>query len=332
MEGLELAAAARGVAVSWQAPHSGGAPDGYIVHARPEGGATGSGRTKTVRARRTTVDFGDLEVGRTYRVWVRAVTEAGKGERVRDSITLPEALSLPEDGPGRAQTRNDPQDPPPQENPPPQDPPPENPPLDPPPQENPPLDPDDGQPVDARLDQSRRPPLVSNFGQERRRRSVWSDIPTNGYVLAQGFTTGGAAAEMGSVEVSIGVPLNVAHIATVRAELWSAAAGGGPGSKLVDLIVPDRMELGYVAFAAPFGTVLSANTAYHFVLYTTGQVDLQLGSTRSKDEDAAGRDGWSLADTGHYISAQTPQGGTWKQDLFWGLVAISINAPDPDDP
>ena len=327
VSGLELTAAARGVAVSWQAPPRGGAPDGYIVHARPEGGATGSGRTKTAKAKRATVTFDNLEAGRTYRVWVRAVNEAGKSERVSDSITLPEALSPPEDGPGRAQTRDDPRDSPPQdppslENPPPQDP----------PQENPPLDQDGGQPVDARLDQSRRPPLVSNFGQERRRRSVWSDIPTNGFVLAQGFTTGGAAAEMGSVEVSIGVPLNVAHIATVRAELWSAAAGGGPGSKLVDLIVPDRMEQGYVAFAAPFGTVLSANTTYHFVLYTTGQVDLQLGSTWSKDEDAAGRDGWSLADTGHYILAQTPQGGTWKQELSWGLIAISINAPDPDDP
>ena len=51
---------------------------------------------------------------------------------------------------------------------------------------------------------------------------------------------------------------NAAQIETVRAELWSKVEGGGPGAKLAALTVPDAMEKGDVAFAAPVGTTLSA--------------------------------------------------------------------------
>ena len=71
--------------------HGDAPPDGYIVHIRPEGGAEGSGRTKTPKAKKTRVSFDNLEAGQTYKVWVRAENEAGKGERVHASITLPEA-------------------------------------------------------------------------------------------------------------------------------------------------------------------------------------------------------------------------------------------------
>ena len=87
--GLGLTAMADTVTVSWQAPESGGAPDGYIVHIKPEDG--GKGKTKTPRAKKTSVTFKNLESGNTYEVWVRAQNEAGKGERVHATITLPEA-------------------------------------------------------------------------------------------------------------------------------------------------------------------------------------------------------------------------------------------------
>ena len=74
------------VTVSWSAPETGGAPDGYIVHLSPEDG----GKGKTPRAKKTQVDFKNLEVGQTCAVWVRAQNEAGKGERVHATITLPE--------------------------------------------------------------------------------------------------------------------------------------------------------------------------------------------------------------------------------------------------
>ena len=64
--------------------------------------------------------------------------------------------------------------------------------------------------------------LVGNFGQDSR----LSDWSTNNFVLTQAFTTGNAAATLSSIEASIGETLNASPIATVRAELWSAAEGG----------------------------------------------------------------------------------------------------------
>ncbi len=86
--GLELMADGNTLTVSWSAPETGGAPDGYIVHVSPEDG--GKGKTKTPKAMKTQVTFKNLEAGQTYKVWVRAQNEAGKGERVHGSITLPE--------------------------------------------------------------------------------------------------------------------------------------------------------------------------------------------------------------------------------------------------
>ena len=95
---LQLSATTDSVTASWQAPETGSAPDGYIVHLRPEGGKQGSGTTKKPKAKNTQVTFGNLEAGRVYKVWVRAQNEAGKGERVHASIGLPEAEPPPEEG------------------------------------------------------------------------------------------------------------------------------------------------------------------------------------------------------------------------------------------
>ena len=86
---LQLTAEGGSLIVSWgaPAPDSGGEATGYIVHLKPEGG--GKGRTKTPRAKKTKVSFDNLEAGQTYKVWVRARNEAGKGERVHASIALP---------------------------------------------------------------------------------------------------------------------------------------------------------------------------------------------------------------------------------------------------
>ena len=168
--------------------------------------------------------------------------------------------------------------------------------------------------------------LVGNFGQDRR----LSDWSTNNFVLAQGFTTGNAATTLSSIEASIRETLNVSHIKTVRAELWSVAEGGAPGEKLVDLVVPDAMDKGDVAFAAPANTVLSANTAYHFVLYTTGRVDLRVVATYSEDEDDGGLDGWSIANGTYDIAAQTPAGGDWGDEVtVSGAMLMRLNGQGP---
>ena len=166
---------------------------------------------------------------------------------------------------------------------------------------------------------------VSNFGQEQR----LSDWSTNNFAVAQEFTTGKAATTLLSIEASIRETLNVSHIATVRAQLWSVAEGGGPGEKLVDLIVPGKMEKGEVAFAAPAKTVLSANTAYHFVLYTTGRVDLRVVATYSEDEDEGGQEGWSISNDSHHVSAQTPEDGDWVEVTVSGVMLMRINGYGP---
>ena len=95
---LELSATTDSVTVSWQAPATGDAPNGYIAHLKPKGG--GKGVTKTLKAKKTTVTFKNLEAGNTYNVWVRAKNEAGKGERTHASITLPAPPPEPEEIPG----------------------------------------------------------------------------------------------------------------------------------------------------------------------------------------------------------------------------------------
>jgi hypothetical protein len=52
------------------------------------------------------------------------------------------------------------------------------------------------------------------------------------------------------------------------------------------LTVPDVMAKGDVALSASADTMLAANTTYHFVLYTTGSVDLRVVASFSSDEDA----------------------------------------------
>ncbi len=86
---LELTATADAITVTWEAPDRGGAPNHYIAHVKPESG--GKGTTKNNKAHKTTATFKKLEAGTSYRVWVRAKNEAGKGERVHASITLPES-------------------------------------------------------------------------------------------------------------------------------------------------------------------------------------------------------------------------------------------------
>ena len=105
--GLTVTASAEdGVTVNWSAPESGGEPEGYIVHIRPEGGKQGSGTTRRPGADSTTVSFSNLKSGRTYQVWVWAENEGGKGERVHATITVPEAEAEPppdDDGSGEEQ-------------------------------------------------------------------------------------------------------------------------------------------------------------------------------------------------------------------------------------
>ena len=313
---LTLTPHADRVVVSWRAPQTGGAPTGYIVHLKPEGGEHGSGTTKRPKAKKTKVTFNKIEPGTTYLVWARARNKAGKGDRVHARVTTP----APADQPVQQLQREDQR---------PADPEPEPQPKD--PVTPAPDDAQGGEKPNRQVwygvrwetpEPSTEPALVSNFGQDRN----FFDFPTNNYVHSQGFTTGDSESVLESVSASIRTVLNVAHIATIRAEIWSAAGGGEPDQKLVELIVPEGMgEGGDVAFAAPPNTVLAARTPYHFVLYTTGRVDLRVVATSSVDEDAWSEVGWTIADASYHIQAQTPEGGNWVEQSSEGVMLIRLD-------
>ncbi len=86
---VQLAATSDSLTVRWNAPETGDPPTRYIVHIAPVGG--GKGELKTPKAKKTSVTFRGLEAGETYRIFVRAKNQEGKGPRVKAIVTLPEA-------------------------------------------------------------------------------------------------------------------------------------------------------------------------------------------------------------------------------------------------
>ena len=159
----------------------------------------------------------------------------------------------------------------------------------------------------------RSPFLVSNAVQT-------PDITpygTGNVSLAQAFTTGAVSGgyTLGSIDVVTPTTgITETQRDTIRAELWSAATGGAPGSKLADLAVPAHpISTGSVSFAAPANTVLSASTTYYAVFYTVGAFDMGLRFTYSDSEDAGSAAGWSIADGVREASADVPAStSTWS--------------------
>ena len=137
---------------------------------------------------------------------------------------------------------------------------------------------------------------------------------TNGGANAQGFTTGSASAGyvLTSIEAILSNSPNNLQRGNIRAELWSAAAGGGPGSKVANLTVPSSVSAGTVSFAAPANTVLSANTTYYFVPYTLGSFNMSLHATSTGNEDPGGQAGWGIEDAVHFVNTNQP-GGSWTK-------------------
>ena len=84
---LQLTAKDGKIIVRWEAPASGGAPDRYIVHIKNMD--TSKGKDRKVAAGKTTTTFRNLKAGATYKVWVRAQNDGGKGARVHARVTLP---------------------------------------------------------------------------------------------------------------------------------------------------------------------------------------------------------------------------------------------------
>ena len=177
--------------------------------------------------------------------------------------------------------------------------------------------------------------LVSNAGQEE---LAWFDF--NGNVAAQSFTTG--ANSSGYTLTSIGAAvveqefgsLSAEEVAAIRAELWSAAASGKPGSKIVDLVVPSNISspTGIVDFAAPAGTTLAASTDYFFVLYTTdAQANLDIVATGTTDEDPGAADGWSIAHH-NYFNEEGEVPSTWSKARDEAMMIRVNGYANPETP
>ena len=166
--------------------------------------------------------------------------------------------------------------------------------------------------------------LVSNVGQ-----TFDTAVALGGSTQAQGFTTGSASGgyTLSRIDVPLRFTANATQSATTRAELWSAATGGGPGSKLASLTVPSTWAADtVVSFAAPSSTTLAANTNYFLVLYTVGTYNPGVKVTSSDNEDSGAATGWSIADSLWYYAVDTPttSGATWSEDTTTGVLRIRV--------
>ncbi len=164
--------------------------------------------------------------------------------------------------------------------------------------------------------------LVSNIGQTRS-----TTFGTGSTVQALGFTTGSNTGgyTLSSIEAVAKTAPTAAQRATIRAELWSAATGGGPDSKLADLTVPSTVAVGTVSFAAPPNTTLAASTTYYLLIYTVGDYSLTLDVTASTSEDSGGMTGWSIGDSSWFTQGfDTPTGATWSEDTNFGVMRIRV--------
>ena len=173
--------------------------------------------------------------------------------------------------------------------------------------------------------------LASNIGQVS-----FGGYDTDGYVYAPGFTTGSNTGgyTLTSIEAYLLSDPSAAESGKFRAELWSAATGGGPDSKLYDLTVPSDMAAGVVSFAAPANTTLAASTTYHAVFYTTDNTAIELDDTDTTDDDPGGATGWSIGNTGYNQEREEPDATeTWDtSDYSLGLIKIAVKGTEALSP
>ena len=170
--------------------------------------------------------------------------------------------------------------------------------------------------------------LVSNIGSggDLTSSNLLGSDPTR----AQGFTTGSNAAgyTLTSVEINFRnrSALTAQQIAALKMEVWTSTTAGLPDAKHATLMNPSSFPAGTgsdnqvtVAFAAPTGTTLAANTTYHVVMYgANGRI--AAFHRDNGNEDTGGAAGWSIADK--YLF-KTMTG--WSQPGFTETLRIRVN-------
>ena len=175
--------------------------------------------------------------------------------------------------------------------------------------------------------------LVTNLGQT----DSDSFFVTGAWSVAQAFTTGATSGgyTLGSIDIWVNaIGITETQRDSIRAELWSAATGGAPGSKVADLAVPAHpISSGMVSFAAPANTTLAASTTYYAVFYTVGDFNMGLDATTDNDEDSGSATGWSIANGARNSNVDEPTSTTtWSTpklaSLFITITEVEAAALD----
>ena len=117
---------------------------------------------------------------------------------------------------------------------------------------------------------------------------------TNGYILS-------------SIEVQFANAVGQGPRDSMKAQVWSNSDSDAPGELLHDLTVPDTIKAGTVAFTAPAGAALSADTSYWLVVWAN---PITNGLKTTVSNDQSGETGWTIADTFRNASANPPTGST----------------------
>ncbi len=184
--------------------------------------------------------------------------------------------------------------------------------------------------------------LVSNIGQTAGLDSNWRFT----IARAQGFTTGSNADgyTLESIEARIRTytALTTGQRNNVKAQLWSAFDSGTnigkPNEKIADLTVPSTLGSAAgtvnVAFAAPSGTTLAADTTYflYFPFFSAGS-SLSLVTTTSGNEDSGAATGWSVGNSSYYGNpARTLLSGESYRIRVNGSAAQSGSSDPPAAP
>ena len=159
--------------------------------------------------------------------------------------------------------------------------------------------------------------LLSNLGQHENTTS------TGGYTQAQQFITGNTPSTLTSISVRVGRLGTSQQQQTIRGELWSTV-GSHPGTKLADLTFSSAQSSGTTAvFTAPAGTGLAPNTAYNFVLYTTGSFNLEphIRTWRGEDTYVERIRNWRLHFKVFWTTGNNPtSSSSWSTDPAGPLV------------
>ena len=168
--------------------------------------------------------------------------------------------------------------------------------------------------------------LVSNHKQ-----TTGTSFSSNNWVSAQAFTTGSnpAGYKLTAIEAVVEQTwVNNPQRRSVRAELWSRqASSGNPDQKIEDLTAPMDFA-NTLSFAAPSNTVLTANTIYYFLLYTTGNYNMAIDRVTSPNEDNGAAVGWSITDGRRAKNAQTPDGAAaWTGEANSMRITVKGSVP-----